>query len=225
MRRLALSLASFAAAAALSIGTAQANLLGANLLTNPGFENGDFSGWTVTGNLSPSATFVNTGSPHSGDYSAAFTTFIGDPDTLLSQTIVSGLPGRSLTIRGFLFNTDTFDGQDNQFRILLNGVALLTLNKAPGRSAGYVEVQALATASDSDTITFAFRNVPAFFRFDDALVDVPEPATLTLLGAGLAVLVLRKCGQSQHRQKSTLTSGSRGRLLSAITLGPVAMVR
>ena len=39
----------------------------ANLVQNPGFETGDFTGWTVSGDISAFA-----GSAHSGTYSAAF---------------------------------------------------------------------------------------------------------------------------------------------------------
>ena len=47
-----------------------AGLASANLITNPGFETGDFTGWTPSGSLA-----VNNFNPHSGTFAAQF--FVG----------------------------------------------------------------------------------------------------------------------------------------------------
>ncbi len=43
----------------------------ANLVVNPGFETGDFSGWTVTPTPLVSGINVLPGHPHTGTYAAA----------------------------------------------------------------------------------------------------------------------------------------------------------
>jgi len=58
----------FTAAAAFSL----AHPASANLIANPGFETGDFTGWTATGSFAEVSPF----NPHSGSYGAVFLEFV-----------------------------------------------------------------------------------------------------------------------------------------------------
>src|ERR1022692_2530279 len=63
----------------------------ANLVTNPGFETGDFSGWT----FDPTFMVVEMSNPHSGRFDALLAT--GGMDLQLQQTIAT-TPGQSYDV-------------------------------------------------------------------------------------------------------------------------------
>jgi len=146
---------------------------------NPGFETGNFSGWTLSGNTD----FVSivTSPVHSGNFAAEFGT-IGSL-TFLSQT-VSDTAGVTYTVGGWLQNDG---GTPNEFDIEVNGVTRLDLLNLPGQV--YTQESITFVGTGSDTITFSFRQDPAFFHFDDAFIAasaVPEPASLAIFGTALA---------------------------------------
>ena len=67
----------------------------ANLITNPGFETGDLTGWNFVGNGGVSGLFSGQ-APHSGNYQAILTT----PPTSISQSVAT-TPGATYTIDFF----------------------------------------------------------------------------------------------------------------------------
>ncbi|MEO5960247.1 MAG: carbohydrate binding domain-containing protein, partial [Opitutaceae bacterium] len=68
-------------------------------LVNPGFETGDFTGWTLSGN----SGFISiTNDAHSGDFAASFGA-VGS-QTLLAQTVVATVPGATYTVDFWLRN-------------------------------------------------------------------------------------------------------------------------
>jgi hypothetical protein len=157
----------------LGIGVARADFV------NPGFETGNFSGWTLTGN----SGFISivTSPVHSGNFAASFGA-IGSL-TFLSQT-VSDTAGQTYNVGGWLQNDG---GIPNEFDIEVNGVTRLDLINLPAQNYTSESVSFIGTGSD--TITFSFRQDPAFFHFDDAFINaaaVPEPASLLLFGSALA---------------------------------------
>lgn len=165
-------------------------LANANLLTNPGFETGDFSGWSLSGNTG----FVSiTSDAHSGNFGASFGA-VGS-ETFLSQT-VADTAGSVLDIGGFLKN---LGGPINEFQIIFDGATLLTLaNQAP---FPYTLESVSAIATGLDTITFAFQQNPSFWHFDDAFATptaaVPEPGSLSIIASGLLGLAFLR----RRRQK------------------------
>jgi hypothetical protein len=156
----------------------------ANLVTNPGFETGNFSGWTQFGNVG--FTGVD-GLPHTGSFSA----FLGPIGSLgfLSQTLAT-IPGQTYNLGFFLQN----DGlTPNEFRVTWNGSVISDQVNLP--AFGYTERDFLNLLATSPTtpLEFGFRNDPGFLHLDDVAVNAtPEPTTLLLLGTTMAGLGLAR---------------------------------
>ena len=164
----------------------------ANLITNPGFETGNFDGWIQFGDTG--FTFVN-GEPHSG----AFAAWLGPVGSLgFLMQIVPTTPGVLYNLSYFL-QSDGFT--PNEFQVSWNGSPLSDQLNLP--ASGYAEqtfTNLLATSATTPLI-FGFRNDPGFLQLDDVAVSpVPEPATLLLLGttmAGVGLATRRKRSPSR----------------------------
>ena len=161
----------------------------ADLVTNGGFETGDFTGWTQTG-LDPSLNGVTASFPYprSGTYGA----FFGDIGSigLLSQTLATSA-GTQYTISLWYENPfipGGINGDTNEFDVEWNGVALYDQTNLA--VFDYAQLTFTVTGVGSDVLTISTRNDASFFGVDDVSVNaataVPEPASLALFGAGLA---------------------------------------
>jgi hypothetical protein len=157
----------------------------ANLVVNPGFETGDFTGWTVTGNLAYAQ--VVAGAEHTGSFGAEF----GEPfaNTSLSQTLTT-VAGSSYDISFWLFN---FGLTPNFFSASFGGDVLLSITDGDFQPYTFYSFTDVA-ASASTVLEFQFRQDLAYWDFDDVAVDlaavrgVPEPGSVALLCSGLIVL-------------------------------------
>ena len=156
----------------------------ANLITNPGFETGDFTGWTKVGLADVIGT--NSGiAPHSGNFQARL--FTGT----LTQSVAT-TTGASYTINFFLALAS--NQSHNSFSVSWGGVPILNLtNQSP---FGYTEYSFTETASTASTaLVFSYNVVIPFsvWFLDDVSVTpagVPDGgSTVSLLGFALLGLV------------------------------------
>jgi hypothetical protein len=184
-KKILLVIAVFAAAAL----TARAQ----NLVTNPGFETGDFTGWTQFGDTgddgvsgqSPDGTL-----PHSGNFLAWFGNFTADGG--ITQTLTSSAT---------TFNVDFYlaagqGGAGDYFMVDL-GSAGTIYSLAGNGQFGYIHVVIdNVVAGTNPVLAIHTFNAPSWWDLDDVTVTavVPEPGTLGLIALGALGLVgaLRK---------------------------------
>ncbi len=163
----------------------------AELVSNGGFETGTLSGWTQGGNTGYTGV---TGSPyaHTGTY-GLYLGPVGSNGSL-SQTLV--------TTNGATYRLDYWlasdGGTPNGFSAMIGSSTLFAQTNIAAQ--GFTEYSFSFVGTGSDTLTFAFRNDPSYLSLDDISVvqtnAVPEPASLLLLGLGLAGLA------TSHRRKT-----------------------
>jgi hypothetical protein len=166
-----------------------------NLVTNPGFETGDFTGYTSSGPVG-----IDTAA-HTGNFSAEFNginTF-GD----LSQSIAT-TAGKTYNISFFLMNNG---GPNNEFKASFAGFQGVDVVNANGFAFTQFNFTAVATGPTSLLQFDAFQN-PSRFRLDDISVTVapavPEASTTVSLGLLLA-LGLSGLVVSARRRKANPT--------------------
>jgi hypothetical protein len=187
-------------------GTAKGDSCGSiagNVVANCGFETGDFSNWTLSGNLQggPPPNFyygVDSSNPNSGTYGAYFAvqgdggTAIGTlgPFLALSQTL-NLLPSETYKV-SFSYDQDApvATGYVNYFDFVFGGKTGFSAVDVP-QTSGYVPMSFFvstsgnAAAAASTMLQFDFQNDAGYFNFDDVSVvavgAVPEPASLGLM--------------------------------------------
>lgn len=169
-----------------------------NLVSNPGFETGDFGGWNLSGADVPDDSGFFYGvdglDPHSGAFAAYFGPVGGI--LTLTQTHVT-TPGATYTVSFWLDQSvDTPAPYVNSFAISFGGTTLFTATDAPGSSYSQYSFSSTAASSSTD-LAFAFRNDTGFFSLDDVSVTsasaaIPEPASALLVLPILVVLLLAR---------------------------------
>lgn len=163
-------------------------------LINGGFETGNLSGWTATGQTgaTPVSAYV-----HSGSYGAYF--FSGT----LSQTIAT-TAGASYDLS---FWVKSFSGGPNSFSVAWDGDVIFSGVNTGGFGFTEYDTTVLATSA-STVLTFGFYSGVSTWALDDvevvqiASVAVPEPATAGLLLPGLLALGLLAPFVSRRAQKA-----------------------
>jgi len=148
-----------------------------NLVTpNCGFETGNFTGWTLSGN--PGFISITTDA-HSGNSAAEFGA-VGSPTTLTLSTTLATSPGTA-TLDFWLKN---LGGPVNLFDVVWDGNVVFNITNA--NAFAYTEETLTLSALGNDTLAFNFQQNPSFWHFDDVSVvqtagSVPEPSSVVLL--------------------------------------------
>jgi len=173
-------LAIAAAAILCSIAPTQVSAwwLGPNLVKNCGFETGDFTDWTLSGNTD---YFVYVAPPgYSGNYSA-HQGARGKTENHLEQEISDLVPGGYYLISFWLENiglqgvnpNNPDSAETNQFDLLFDNVLLQESHNVPEQWWSLYTYYFNATAAThSLKIRFNTRNDPDFFLLDDVNVQL-----------------------------------------------------
>ena len=183
-----------------------------NVVANCGFETGNFTDWTLTGNLQggPQGNYygVNSGFQNSGSYSAYFGvqggggTNIGSlgPFLDLSQAI----PVSSNEYYRLIFYLQDYTaptpGYQQYFAAYVNGVQLNALQNPtdPALIGSYEAfsylVNPVPSVNGTAELSFLFQNDDSFWFLDDVsavpIGPTPEPASVALVAVALAALTL-----------------------------------
>ena len=178
--------------AMLSMGSVAGATGSPELVVNGGFETGDLTGWTQSGDTSYSAVENWGAYAPSGSY-------VWDTGSLgmgyLSQTIYNSL-GSTYDI-SFDLGTSNYGGDPlGEFTASFGGIQLLDLTNQSDFWFTHYSFTINGYTPTSAELMFSFYNIPGGWYLDNVSVTdlpydnpVPEPSTWLLFGSGLAGLV------------------------------------
>lgn len=150
--------------------------VGQPMVQNGGFENGDFSGWSLSGNTA-FCNVINTGTyVHTGTYGAQF-----GPSTtagIMSQSLVT-IPGQKYLLNFSLTAPASGTVQNFTANWNTNASVITKVYGVTNSSAfAWTNVSIIVTAADTNTVLqFVYRNDPDYYALDDVSVQpIPVPS-------------------------------------------------
>ena len=192
-----------ATAAVLGLAVGAAGRAEANLVVNPGFETGSYSGWTLSGDTRFDFITSDPSNVHSGTYAAQFAGL--GADAIVSQDIATTV-GDQYAV-SFWLKSDGYGPSD--FTASFGGQVGFTATALP--VTPYIQYSGIVTATSlTSALEFSARNDAEFYYLDDVSVMDLGPATAapepsTLLGGSLGVALALGYARRRRRARAATT--------------------
>jgi hypothetical protein len=177
-----------------------------SILSNGGFESGDFGSWSISGNTPP--WLVNVCANGSGFNDATCTSHSGQfaavlgPDGIgahLSQDFAT-TPGGLYNLTFYLRSHNEGPSPENRVIVSFDGAIVYSLSDASNFDYSEVSVLNLVASSENTHLDFEIENTPGGFFIDDVSVNaVPEPGSVFLVSTVLGAL-----GLIRRRRKTSV---------------------
>ena len=162
----------------------------ADIVTNSGFESGDFTGWSLSGAVNGSTRVSdNVFDPtaihvHSGTFGVVSGPGAGGT-VFLAQDVATTVGGSYIVSFSLANNNPAFG---NAFSFNWNGIPLINLPN-PGGAFGFTDFSVLVHGTGNDSLQFALRHDGSAWGLDDVAVSaIPAPGAIVLLATGLGCL-------------------------------------